>query len=188
MSEQFPPGNWPYGASFGADSGQTNDEQRQTAQPTGQPQTGGASSPFQSQFTAPVGSGSQPVPALPYMYPSYTTAPPATSPYQTAQIPAQQLGQPAAAIPLPLVEQSYIENILRLNLGKTATVYCTFEGNSEWNAKSFTGTVEAAGRDHVIIKDADSETRYLIPMVFVNYFTFTGPMSYSYPYAPPVSR
>ncbi len=33
------------------------------------------------------------------------------------------------------IEQSYIENILRLNKGKLATVYTTFEGNSQWNAK-----------------------------------------------------
>ncbi|MFX3617624.1 MAG: spore coat protein GerQ [Sporolactobacillus sp.] len=185
MSEQYPPENWPYGASFGADPDQANGAQRQASQPTGQPQTGSASSPFSSQFTQPVGSPA--VPPLPYMYPPYTTTPPGTA---APTVPAQMPMQPVAptAIPLPLVEQSYIENILRLNLGKTATVYCTFEGNSEWNAKSFTGTVEAAGRDHVIIKDSGSETRYLIPMVFVNYFTFTGPMSYSYPYAPPVSR
>src|SRR5687768_8931075 len=48
-------------------------------------------------------------------------------------------------------EESYIENILRMNLGKTATIYMTFENNSEWNAKIFKGVLEAAGRDHIII-------------------------------------
>ena len=37
------------------------------------------------------------------------------------------------------VEQSYIENILRLNKGKLATVYATFENNTQWNAKIFKG-------------------------------------------------
>ena len=37
------------------------------------------------------------------------------------------------------VEQSYIENILRLNKGKLVTVYATFENNTEWNAKIFKG-------------------------------------------------
>lgn len=31
-------------------------------------------------------------------------------------------------------ENSYIENILRLNLGKTATIYMNFE-NSQWGSK-----------------------------------------------------
>ena len=48
------------------------------------------------------------------------------------------------------IEQSYIENILRLNKGKLVTVYMTFEGSQEWNSKVFRGVVEAAGRDHLI--------------------------------------
>ena len=51
-----------------------------------------------------------------------------TSPSAGAQVPGM----------LP-VEQSYIENILRLNKGKLATVYATFENNTEWNAKIFKG-------------------------------------------------
>ena len=50
------------------------------------------------------------------------------------------------------VEQSYIENILRLNKGKLVTVYATFENNTEWNAKIFKGIIEAAGRDHLNFK------------------------------------
>ncbi|MFC7391919.1 spore coat protein GerQ [Scopulibacillus cellulosilyticus] len=99
---------------------------------------------------------------------------------------AQQGAQPyAGATPsaiIPSTEQSYIENILRLNLEKVASVYCTFENNKEWNAKVFRGEVEAAGRDHVIINDTNTGTRYLIPMVYVDYVTFQGPMNYSYPY------
>ncbi|MFT8363628.1 MAG: spore coat protein GerQ [Sporolactobacillus sp.] len=184
MSMQNPPENWPYGATSPNDP---NEPIRQMQQQPGQQQpAASASAPFSSQFTQPIGSGAAAAQPLPYMYPAYTTSPPVTAPVPQAQMPVQPAAP--AAIPLPLVEQSYIENILRLNLGKTASVYCTFEGNTEWNAKVFTGTVEAAGRDHVIVKDAGSETRYLIPMVFVNYVTFTGPMSYSYPYAAPTQR
>ncbi|MFT8872828.1 MAG: spore coat protein GerQ [Sporolactobacillus sp.] len=185
MTMQMPPENWPYGASFGegGKSGELAPRAAQPMMPAAQPQPApqSASAPFQSQFSAPIGGGAAAAQPLPYMYPAYTSTPPPTPPT------AQQQTVPGM-LPLPLVEQSYIENILRLNLGKTATVYCTFEGNSEWNAKAFTGTVEAAGRDHVIVKDAGSETRYLIPMVFVNYITFTGPMAYSYPYAPATPR
>jgi spore germination protein Q len=82
---------------------------------------------------------------------------------------------------LPL-EQSYIENILRLNKGKLVSVFATFEGNSQWNAKEFKGLIEAAGRDHVILSDPQVGTRFLIPMVAVDYITFSEEIEYEYPY------
>lgn len=92
---------------------------------------------------------------------------------------------PGAVAPgqLPL-EQSYIENILRLNLGKLATVYMTYENNSEWNAKIFKGRVEAAGRDHIIISDPETGMRYLLLMVNLDYITFDEPLNYYYPLQP----
>jgi spore germination protein Q len=89
---------------------------------------------------------------------------------------------------LPL-EQSYIENILRLNKGKLVTVFATFEGNNQWNAKEFKGIIEAAGRDHVILSDPQTGTRYLIPMVALDYVVFSEEIEYEYPYgsAPPLA-
>jgi spore germination protein Q len=80
------------------------------------------------------------------------------------------------------IEQSYIENILRLNKGKLVTVFATFEGNTQWNAKEFRGIIEAAGRDHVILSDPQTGTRYLIPMVAVDYITFSEEIEYEYPF------
>lgn len=82
---------------------------------------------------------------------------------------------------LPL-EVSYIENILRLNKGKIATVYATFENNREWNAKIFKGIVEAAGRDHLILSDPQTGIRYLLPMLYIDYVTFDEEIEYEYPY------
>lgn len=79
-------------------------------------------------------------------------------------------------------EQSYVENILRLNRGKIATVYATFENNEKWNAKVFRGEILAAGRDHVILRDPQTDRRYLILMVYVDYVTFDEPIEYTYPY------
>lgn len=81
----------------------------------------------------------------------------------------------------PVFEESYIENILRLNLGKRATVYMTFENNSEWNAKVFKGRIEAAGRDHIILSDPSTGMRYLLLMVNLDYITFDEPLNYTYP-------
>lgn len=80
------------------------------------------------------------------------------------------------------IEQSYIENILRLNKGKLVTVYTTFENNREWNAKIFKGIIEAAGRDHLILSDPQTGQRYLLPMVSVDYITFDEEIEYEYPF------
>ncbi|MGD6966505.1 spore coat protein GerQ [Rossellomorea vietnamensis] len=102
----------------------------------------------------------------------------------SAQSPSQNFpGQ------LP-VEESYIENILRLNKGKVATVYMTFENNREWNAKVFKGIIEAAGRDHLVISDPQTGMRYLLPMIYLDYITFDEEIEYEYPFgagAPSVS-
>jgi spore germination protein Q len=130
-------------------------------------------------------------PAQPYYY--YPQTSPAFYPmYQTNQFPQQfappQQGQqsfPAQGTQgmgtqgqMPL-QQSYIENILRLNRGKLATVYMTFEGS---NAKTFKGIIEAAGRDHIILSDPQTGKRYLLLMVYLDYITFDEEINYSYPF------
>nr|WP_261800567.1 spore coat protein GerQ [Paenibacillus sp. PAMC21692] len=85
-------------------------------------------------------------------------------------------------VTLPAMEESYVENILRLNRGKLATFYMTYENNSEWNAKIFKGIIEAAGRDHIIISDPSTGMRYLLLMLNLDYVTFDGPINYEYPF------
>lgn len=90
----------------------------------------------------------------------------------------QQAQQPAR----PPVEESYIENIFRLNRGKPTTVYMTFENNKDWNAKIFKGIIEAAGRDHLILSDPNTDKRYLLPLIYLDYATFDGEIEYDYPF------
>jgi spore germination protein Q len=114
-------------------------------------------------------------------YPGYQQPEPGL---QVPQFPTPTTpGAPAPQVPgmLPL-EQSYIENILRLNKGKIATVYMTFENNKEWNAKIFKGRVEAAGRDHIILSDPKTGMRYLLLMIYLDYVTFDEELEYEYPY------
>ncbi|MBS4190035.1 spore coat protein GerQ [Bacillus sp. FJAT-49705] len=82
------------------------------------------------------------------------------------------------------IEQSYIENILRLNKGKLVTVYATFEDKQQ---KKFEGIIEAAGRDHLIISDPQTGVRYLIPMVYLDYVVFSEPIEYEFPGITPPS-
>lgn len=103
---------------------------------------------------------------------------------QPGMLGAGQLPKPGINPPGQLpAEESYIENILRLNLGKTATIYMTFENNREWNAKVFKGKLEAAGRDHIVISDPQTGMRYLLLMVNLDYITFDEPLQYYYPFA-----
>ncbi|MBM7645419.1 spore germination protein Q [Scopulibacillus daqui] len=168
-----PYGSWPYGSSAypGGDS---------------------FGPPVRAETHGPYPSAGM-MPSSQYQGGQMTQGGPPSPGYQGAQPPGVSYAGPggqgalpyAGATPsavIPTTEQSFIENILRLNLEKVASVYCTFENNKEWNAKVFRGEVEAAGRDHVIINDTNTGTRYLIPMVYVDYVTFQGPMNYSYPY------
>ena len=66
-------------------------------------------------------------------------------------------------------EQSYIENILRLNRGKQVEIYASYPDSSDWRDKVFTGIIEASGRDHIILSDPKTGQWYLILMIYINY-------------------
>lgn len=107
-------------------------------------------------------------------------------PYQQMQpgynMPFQPFVQPFSQNQLDAFDEtSYIENILRDNLNKVATVYMNFE-NSQWGSKIFKGVLKGAGKDHIILKDLQSNTRYLLLMVYLNYITFDERIEYDYPY------
>ncbi|AKP80177.1 MULTISPECIES: spore coat protein GerQ [Priestia] len=131
----------------------------------------------------------------PYMspnYPYYMPQPQQPQPGGQPQVQGQSQGGPpptssggsgAPQDPNQLpIEESYIENILRLNRGKIATVYMTFENNTQWNAKVFRGIIEAAGRDHIILSDPQTGTRYVLLMVYLDYITFDEEIKYNYPF------
>ncbi|MER2006065.1 spore coat protein GerQ [Psychrobacillus sp. BL-248-WT-3] len=103
-------------------------------------------------------------------------------PQQAQQVPGQQPQQqqytPGVQIPASgRQEESYVENILRLNRGKLGTFYFTFENNATRNNVVLNGYVEAAGRDHVIISDQNGK-RYLMLMIYFDYATFDEEINY----------
>lgn len=129
-----------------------------------------------------------------YQQPFLPYGVPTQQPGQQQFFPTQQPSQPfLPGTPMPTppgfaqqpqipgilpLEQSYIENILRLNLGKVGTFYMTYENNNQWNAKIFKGIVDEAGRDHIILRDPQSEKQYLLLMVNLDYVTFDEPLEY----------
>lgn len=77
------------------------------------------------------------------------------------------------------MQQSYIENILRHNKGKKVRAYVSFPDASEWKDKIFEGTIEQAGRDHLIIKDPNTGKWYLILMIYLDYVEFDEKIAYT---------
>lgn len=77
---------------------------------------------------------------------------------------------------LPM-EQSYIENILRLNRGSHAKAYISFPDSVNWKDKIFDGVIEQAGRDHLVMS-LDDGRWILIPMIYLDYVEFDEKIIY----------
>lgn len=80
-------------------------------------------------------------------------------------------------------EQSYIENILRLNKGKRVRAYVSYPDSVEWKDKIYDGIVEEAGRDHLILSDPSTGKWYLIRLIYLNYVEFNERINYSHAYS-----
>lgn len=76
------------------------------------------------------------------------------------------------------MEQSYIENILRLNKGKKVKVYAAFPDSLDWKDSIYNGIIEQAGRDHLIISNPETGKWYLIPMIYLNFVEFDERVNY----------
>ena len=76
------------------------------------------------------------------------------------------------------MEQSYIENILRLNKGKKAKVFCSFPDSNEFRDREFVGIIEQSGKDHLVMSSPERGDWYLIPMIYVNWVEFEEPINF----------
>ncbi len=75
-------------------------------------------------------------------------------------------------------EQSYIENILRLNRGKMAKAHITVPGSKEWQDRVFNGIIEQSGRDHLIMSNPNTGEWYLILLIYLDFVTFEEPINF----------
>ena len=178
---------YPGTPSYGATPGYTHQPYpRPPYQGTVPPTTFPGAHPQTHTFPGFTGSGGTTTPTFTPPPPGTTFTTPGGTPISPGTMPTftTPSGAPITpgAVPLPAVQQSYIENILRMNLEKVATVYMTFEHEGGHESKAFRGEIEAAGRDHVIINDNKTGTRYLLPLIYLDYVTFQGPINYYYPF------
>ena len=81
-------------------------------------------------------------------------------------------------------ESSYIENILRLNKGKKVHVHMTFPDSEQFRDREFSGIIEQAGRDHIILSVPQTGTGDLLLMIYVDFITFEEKINYSQEFVP----
>ena len=98
-------------------------------------------------------------------------------------IPNQQTMPSTQGGMLP-IESSYIENILRLNKGKKVHVHMTFPDSEQFRDREFSGIIEQAGRDHIILSVPQTGTWDLLLMIYVDFITFDEPINYSEQFIP----
>ena len=98
-----------------------------------------------------------------------------TAPYTTAQ--ANEISN--SKIGNFIYEESYIENILRLNKGKQVEIYTSYPDATEWHDHVFRGIIEESGRDHIILSDPNTGNWFLVLMIYVNYFKFDEKINYN---------
>lgn len=98
-------------------------------------------------------------------------------------IPSYEQSQVNSNYILPS-EQSYIENILRLNRGKLAKFHITVPGSVEWQDRVFNGIIEQSGRDHIIVSNPQNGEWYLILMIYLDFVTFEEPINYNKEFIP----
>lgn len=97
-----------------------------------------------------------------------------TSNIETPMVPIANGSDNLPNLPM---EQSYIENILRLNKGKRAKTYISFPDSVNWKDKIFDGIIEQAGRDHLVMSLDDGKW-ILVPMIYLDYVEFNEKIIY----------
>ena len=84
-----------------------------------------------------------------------------------------------APLPTPISEQTYLENILRLNIGKLGTFYFTYTGSNDWRDRAYKGTIEQVGRDHFIVRDPKNHKYYIFQFVYFDWAEFDEPINFT---------
>lgn len=80
-------------------------------------------------------------------------------------------------------QRIYSEDLLQKNIGKTITVYLTFENNKQWNARTVTGRLREVGRDFILVKDRQTGKDQMYLNINVDYIVFDdAPATLAEPY------
>ena len=64
------------------------------------------------------------------------------------------------------------------DLPNLATVYMSFTDSISYRDKIFTGIIEQAGRDHIILSDPNTGKWYMLLMIYLDYVEFNDKINY----------
>ena len=80
------------------------------------------------------------------------------------------------------IGQTYLGNILKLNIGKLGKSYFTYSDSEKWRDKNYVGIVEDVGRDYILIKDPSSEKRFLLSFIYLLWIEFDEELDFQFSY------
>ena len=100
------------------------------------------------------------------------------SQYEPNYIPQQSSSPPMFYNNQPNNQDKYqySQNILEANVGKKAKIHMSFPDSIEWRDKIFSGTIEKAGADYLLIKE--NKNPFLLQTVYINFIEFTEDINY----------
>jgi len=75
-----------------------------------------------------------------------------------------------SSLPSPIAAQTYLENILRLNIGKLGTFYFTYTGSTDWRDRAYKGT---------IVRDPKNQKYYIFQFVYFDWAEFDEPLNFN---------
>lgn len=83
----------------------------------------------------------------------------------------ENINKPYKTLPM---EQSYIQNIIRMNNNKKVTVHMTISNNDY----DFNGIIEQSGIDYLIISEPSTGKWQLLPIAYISFITFEENINY----------
>lgn len=76
-------------------------------------------------------------------------------------------------------EDSYIDSLIRNNIGKQVCIYVTFPSSNDFRDFKFNGILEQSGKDYVVLSEPSTGKWHLIPSIYINFITFDENINYS---------
>lgn len=77
-------------------------------------------------------------------------------------------------------ESEYASNLLKKNVGKKVKIYVSFGDSLEWRDTIFEGIIEETGKDYILIYNQNTNRRYLLWNVYLDYIVFEEQVNREY--------
>ena len=99
---------------------------------------------------------------------------------QPNYIPSQGTAPPYIQPNSGYTREAYAENLIRKNIGKKAAFYMSFGDSIQWRDSIFEGIIEEAGKDYVLIYNQETNKRFLLWNVYLDYIVFDEQLNREY--------